>query len=404
MQRLCSVRSISSATCSVAVAIIVFLVLGLGATTATAQSVTCSPSQLVVSKVFDCPITVLLDLTNDTDYDVTATSTNAGLRIDGGLGPVTKTVTTDNNGMATATFDIHCDGNGGSSGFITIDVDTFTCQVEVFCEPCATEGPGDITLYKRQGPVPDARNCMTFDLKLPGMACVSGKKMKAFPAGANFVCIEYTPVNGDVADVVAVPGDNVNGHATYTVCCKEGVGPTTEQVTYKIDPAEGLSACYDYSHKITCGNLPPTPSDGQNSAEGNSGYGYVVPEMPETGDARVSFDLVDADLTGVGAAGLEYYYGTPSGPNLLVAAVPLPEAETRQVHVDQPLLDLAPYFDGAHLTYFIQTDLGEILFVSNAPSIPTLSEWALIALSLLLVVTGGLALRRRTRARSTNVG
>ena len=319
-------------------------------------AIVCSPSLITVSKVYDCTISVsLTGGATNTDYTATATSNNPGIILDGMPGGPASTIihTGPQIGSGSGSFSVRCMGNGTNSGFVTITVGTASCTTQVNCEPCTTKGPGDLSLQKGGQATP-------IKLYLPGMSCVSGKKMKAVPAGANFICVQ---VNPNPADIVS--DGNVNGQATFTIQCQSSNLTTTEQIEYTIDPEEGLSDCYNYIHKVTCTPQCPTEALGENSSQKSPPMkAYIIPFMPETGLARVSFDMTNVDFTLVPGKEITFFYGTPSGPAFAVATAPIEMLQTSQVHVDQPLEALGPFFNGQWLNYFATNETLELLFLS----------------------------------------
>jgi hypothetical protein len=339
-------------------AIIVILNLLLTVAGAHADvTIACNPSLITVSKVYDCTISV--DLTGgavNTDYTATATTVNPGIILNGAPGGPASTIihTGSTVGSGTGSFSVRCLGNAADSGFVTITVGTASCTVQVNCEPCATKGPGDLTLKK-------GGEATTVKLYLPGMSCVSGKKMKAVPVAGTFVCVQ---VNPNPADIVS--DGNVNGKATFTIQCQNSNLTTTEQIEYTIDPEEGLSDCYNYTQKITCTPQCPTQALGQNSSQNSPPMkAYIVPIMPETGLARVSFDMTGVDFTLVPGNSISFYYGTPNGPAMLATSAPVEWLQSSQAHVDQPLEALAPFFNGQWLNYFATNEKLEVLFLST---------------------------------------
>jgi len=327
----------------------------LGAQSQADVTLACSPSPITVSKVYDCTITTSLSGGSaNHDYTATATANNTGILLGGAPGgPASTTIHTGDTGSGTGSFSVRCLGNATDSGFVTISVGGATCTVQVNCEPCSTKGPGDLSLNK-------GGTSTTIKLYLPGMSCVSGKKMKAEPVAGAFVCVGVRPNPADI-----VPDGNVNGKATYTVFCQNNTLTTTEQIEYTIDPEEGLSDCYNYVHKVTCTPQCPTKGEGQNSSQSSPPMdAYIVPVMPETGLTRVSFDMTAVDFTVVPGQFMTFHYGSPNGLNIVAAVAPIELVLAQQIHVDQPIESLGPFFNGQWLDYFITNEKLELLFAS----------------------------------------
>lgn len=225
----------------------VFLLLS---TTVVANGTTlsCDPGELAVASVFRCESK--LSVTDAHGQQITVTVTppvNGGVEIDGNKDQFTVDINLD-NGSGEHTFKFRCQGdqsNGGSVRFAGQDAQT---SMIVHCRDCETTGPPNQVLKIA------ANKVESLHLKLGGMACVDGKRMKATEQqSVDCIASIEGDQQGTQTDKIEKEGnDIVWGHARFEIGCLNVEQSCDEIVEFAIDPVDGASSCYDYTLEVNC--------------------------------------------------------------------------------------------------------------------------------------------------------